>query len=46
MALDLNQHSAEVWLLGRDLEDLVKNNIAIPQVMICQTVTGSTLHPT
>jgi hypothetical protein len=46
MALDLNQHSAEVWLLGRDLQDLVKNNIAISQVMICQTVTGSNLHPT
>ena len=45
MALDLNQHSAEVWLLGRDLQDLVKNNIAISQVMICQTVTGANLHP-
>lgn len=44
MALDLKQHRAEIWLLGRELQDLVKNNIAISQVMICQIVKGVEWH--
>jgi len=38
LAIDLKSFSADVWLVGSELEDLVKNNLAISEVMILQTV--------
>jgi len=37
-ALDLKHSAAEVWLLGPEVEPLVKNNLAFSQVLIYQTV--------
>ena len=45
LALDLKRVPAEVWLMGPELEALVKNNVAISQVMIFQTVSGSWGEP-
>lgn len=41
LAFDLKSSSADVWLVGPELEDLVKNNLAISQVMLFQTVGSS-----
>lgn len=41
LAIDLKRLPAEVWLVGPDLGDLVKNNLAISQVMIFQTVAAT-----
>ena len=38
LALDLKHSAAEVWLLGPHAQDLAKNNLAFPQVLILQTV--------
>lgn len=40
LAFDLKSSSADVWLVGPELEDLVKNNLAISQVMLFQTVSS------
>lgn len=45
VALDVKASSADVWLVGPDLEGLVKNNLAIREIMIFQTVTASGIHP-
>ena len=41
LALDLKTLSADVWLVGPELEPLVKNNLAISGVMILQSVAAS-----
>jgi len=41
VALDVKASSADVWLVGPELEDLVKNNVAIREIMIFQTVATS-----
>ena len=41
LALDLKALSADVWLVGPELEHLVKNNLAISEVMIFQSVAAS-----
>ncbi len=40
LAFDVKASSADVWLAGPELENLVKNNLAISQVMIFQTVAA------
>lgn len=45
LALDLKSLSADVWLVGAGLESLVKNNLAISEVMIFQTVASSRTGP-
>ena len=45
LALDLKSVSADVWLVGSELGDLVKNNLAISEVMILQTVAVPEVHP-
>jgi hypothetical protein len=44
LAFDVKASSADVWLAGPELEDLVKNNLAISQVMIFQTVAAPGAH--
>jgi hypothetical protein len=39
-AVDLKRLAAEIWLVGPDLDNLVKNNLAISQVVIYQSVAG------
>jgi hypothetical protein len=41
LAIDLKRLPARVWLTGPGLETIVKNNLAISQVMIFQTVGES-----
>jgi hypothetical protein len=38
VALDLKHSSAEVWLVGPDAANLVKNNVAFSEVMVFQRV--------
>lgn len=45
LAFDLKGSSADVWLAGPGLEDLVKNNLAISEVLIFQTVSASGMPP-
>ncbi len=45
LALDLKSLPADVWLAGPDLGDLVKNNLAVSEVMIFQTVAASPPGP-
>ena len=45
LAFDLKSSSADVWLAGSGLGDLVKNNLAISEVMIFQTVNASGMPP-
>jgi|WetSurMetagenome_2_1015567.scaffolds.fasta_scaffold285411_1 hypothetical protein len=45
LALDLKSIKADVWLVGSQLGHLVKNNLAISEVMICESVTGSRESP-
>ena len=40
LAIDLKSVSADIWLVGPELGDLVKNNLAISELMILQTVTA------
>lgn len=44
LAFDVKASSADVWLAGPELENLVKNNLAISQVMIFQTVAAPGTH--
>lgn len=41
LAIDLKTISADVWLVGPELGPLVKNNLAISEVMILQSVAAS-----
>jgi hypothetical protein len=45
LAFDLKGASADVWLAGSGLRGLVKNNLAISEVMIFQTVSASGMPP-
>jgi len=40
LAFDVKSASADVWLVGPQLGDLVKNNLAISEIMIFQTVAA------
>lgn len=44
LAFDVKSVSADVWLVGSEMENLVKNNLAISEVMIFQAVTAPELH--
>lgn len=37
LAIDLKRLPAEVWIMGPGLDEIVKNNLAISQVLIFQT---------
>jgi hypothetical protein len=41
LAIDVKRLPAEVWMAGPGLDGIVKNNLAISQVLIMQTVGGS-----
>ena len=41
LAIDVKRLPAEVWMTGPGLDEIVKNNLAISQVLILQTVVGS-----
>jgi hypothetical protein len=41
LALDLKRSASEVWLVGPQMTDLVKNNLAFSKVLIFQTVIGA-----
>ena len=41
LAIDLKRLPAEVWMTGPGLDGIVRNNLAISQVFIFQTVGGS-----
>jgi hypothetical protein len=41
LAFDLKHSAAEFWLLGPQAENLAKNNLAITQVLILQTLAPS-----
>ena len=41
VALDLKHSAAEVWLVGPDAADLVKNNVAFSEVIVFQRVIRS-----
>jgi hypothetical protein len=45
LALDLKSVSADVWLVGCEVEGLVKNNLAISEVMIFQTIAAPEVRP-
>jgi hypothetical protein len=40
LALDLKRSVAEVWLLGPQVKDLAKNNLASAEVFIFQSLSG------
>ena len=44
LAIDVKASAADVWLAGPELEPLVKNNLAISQVMIFQRVAAPGSH--
>jgi recombinational DNA repair protein (RecF pathway) len=41
LAIDVKRLPAKVWMTGPGLDEIVKNNLAISQVLILQTVSGS-----
>jgi hypothetical protein len=41
VALDLKRSTAEVWLVGTETADLVKNNVAFSEVLVFQRVASS-----
>jgi hypothetical protein len=41
LAIDVKRLPAKVWMAGPGLDGIVKNNLAISQVLIMQTVGGS-----
>jgi len=45
LAIDIKPLFAEVWITGPGVGDIVKNNLAITQVMILQTDTSHRLRP-
>jgi hypothetical protein len=40
LAIDVKRLPAKVWMTGPGLDEIVKNNLAISQVLILQTVGG------
>jgi hypothetical protein len=40
-ALDLKRSASEVWLMGPEMSDLVKNNAAFSKVLVFQTVSSA-----
>jgi len=44
LAVDVKRLPAKVWMTGPGLDEIVKNNLAISQVLILQTVGGSEMH--
>jgi DNA-binding beta-propeller fold protein YncE len=44
VALDLKRSAAEVWLVGPETADLVKNNVAFSEVLVFQRVASSVLE--
>ena len=44
VALDLKRSGAEVWLVGAETADLVKNNVAFSEVLVFQRVASSVLE--
>jgi hypothetical protein len=45
LAFDLKSAHADVWLVGPELEGLVKNNLAISEVLLLQTVADLNGRP-
>jgi hypothetical protein len=43
LAIDVKQLPARVWMTGPGIDEIVKNNLAISQVIILQTVGGSAM---
>jgi len=43
LALDLKRSVAEVWLLGPQVKDLAKNNLASAEVLIFQSLNGQSV---
>ena len=41
VALDLRRSTAEVWLVGPETADLVKNHVAFSEVLVFQRVASS-----
>lgn len=41
VALDLKRSAAEVWLVGPEMADLVKNNVAFSEVLVFQRVASA-----
>jgi hypothetical protein len=41
VALDLKRSAAEVWLVGAEAADLVKNNVAFSEVLVFQRVASA-----
>jgi len=41
VALDLKRSTAEVWLVGPETADLVKNNVAFSEVLVFQRVASA-----
>lgn len=41
VALDLKRSAAEVWLVGPEAADLVKNNVAFSEVLVFQRVASA-----
>lgn len=44
LAIDVKQLPAKVWMTGPGLDEIVKNNLAISQVLILQMVRGSEMR--
>ena len=44
LAIDVKRLPAKVWMTGPGLDEIVKNNLAISQVLILQTVGGSEMR--
>jgi hypothetical protein len=45
LAIDITRSFSEVWTIGPSMDAIVKNNLAISQVMILQTDTHGRLQP-
>lgn len=45
LAFDLKGSAHEVWLVGPQMADLVKNNLAFSKILIFETVTASAVPP-
>ena len=44
LAIDVKRLPAKVWMTGPGLDEIVKNNLAISQVLILQAVGGSDMR--
>jgi hypothetical protein len=45
LAIDVTRSFTEVWTIGHDMDAIVKNNLAISQVMILQADTSRRVKP-